>query len=58
LGPDRPSIIRRNAVINLANIGRGHTGVLAALETLLTTADDELRPYVRWALDQLAATVR
>lgn len=54
VGSDRPEIIRRNAAIALANIGRGHTDVLATLSAQVAEASDELRHYLRWAMERLA----
>jgi epoxyqueuosine reductase len=53
LGSDRPEIIRRNATIALANIGRGHPDVLAALSAQVADANVELRDYMRWAMERL-----
>jgi epoxyqueuosine reductase len=54
LGSDRPEIIRRNAAIALANVGRGHADILAALSAKVAEAGDELRHYLRWAMERLA----
>jgi len=54
LGSERPPVIRRNAVIALANVGHGRADVLAALEAQVAGADEELRYVLRWAMGRLA----
>jgi epoxyqueuosine reductase QueG len=53
LSPDRPTIIRRNAIIALGNIGRGRAEVVAALDAQLAEAEDDLKPYLTWAIERL-----
>ena len=56
LGQAYPDLIRRNAAIALANIGKGRTEALQALKTSLPTAKGELRQYYLWAISTLQDT--
>ena len=49
-----PTIIRRNAAIALANIGKGRHDVVIALQEQLESAPAELHEYFTWALHELA----
>jgi epoxyqueuosine reductase len=53
LGQAYPDVIRRNASIALANIGRGRAEALEALKGALTSAKDDLRQYYLWAISAL-----
>lgn len=48
-----PEIIRRNAAIALANIGRGRKEVLTALKEQLDNASKELKEYFTWAIERI-----
>jgi len=53
LGQAYPDVIRRNASIALANIGKGRVEALEALKRSLAGAKGELRQYYLWAIDKL-----
>ena len=48
-----PDMIRRNAIIGLANNGKGKTEALAALEKQLGNASGVLMTYLTWAIWEL-----
>jgi len=48
-----PDVIRRNAAIALANIGKGKPEALAALKEHIASASGELKQYYLWAIDVL-----
>ena len=54
LNPDHPDIIRRNAVIALANTGIGNEEALEALKNRMGDASEELRDYFSWAIEELS----
>ena len=56
LGEAYPDVIRRNAAIALANIGKGRAEALEALKTSLASAKGELRQYYLWAISTLQDT--
>jgi epoxyqueuosine reductase len=56
LGQAYPDVIRRNASIALANIGKGRVEALEALKTSLANAKGELRQYYLWAISTLQDT--
>jgi epoxyqueuosine reductase len=56
LGEAYPDVIRRNASIALANIGKGRAEALEALKTSLASAKGELRQYYLWAISTLEDT--
>ena len=56
LGEDYHDLIRRNAAIALANIGKGRPEALEALKTSLPSAKGELRQYYLWAINTLQDT--
>ena len=56
LGEAYPDVIRRNASIALANIGKGRVEALEALKTSLASAKGELRQYYLWAISTLQDT--
>lgn len=51
-----PDVIRRNASIALANIGKGRAEALEALKTSLDSTKGELRQYYLWAISTLQDT--
>lgn len=53
LAVKRPEIIRRNAAIALANIGKGRKEALVALEEQLNSVPSGLEEYFTWALNEL-----
>jgi epoxyqueuosine reductase QueG len=53
LTAQQPDIIRRNAAISLANIGKGRKEVVAALEEQLDNVSSGLKEYFTWALNTL-----
>jgi len=53
LGEAYPDLIRRNAAIALANIGKARPEALQALKTSLPSAKGELRQYYLWAITTL-----
>jgi epoxyqueuosine reductase len=53
LGEAYHDVIRRNASIALANIGKGRAEALEALKMSLAGAEGELRQYYLWAIDKL-----
>ena len=53
LSPAFPDMIRRNAVIALANIGEGWEEALRALREHAAGADEGLRAYFEWAIRKL-----
>ena len=56
LGQAYHDLIRRNAAIALANIGKGRPEALEALKTSLPSAKGELRQYYLWAINTLQDT--
>ena len=48
-----PDVIRRNAAIALANIGKGRPEALAALKKHVVSVSGELKQYYLWAIDVL-----
>lgn len=48
---DFPAVVQRNAAIALANVGRGRTEVVSALQRSLDSENSFVVPYVRWALE-------
>ena len=56
LGEAYPDVIRRNASIALANIGKRRVEALEALKTSLASAKGELRQYYLWAISTLQDT--
>jgi len=48
-----PDVIRRNAAIALANIGKGRKEALAALKEHIASASGELKQYYLWAISVL-----
>jgi len=54
LRADYPDVVRRNAAIALANIGRARKETLAALEHHSGDAGHELEHYFRWAMERLS----
>lgn len=48
-----PDVIRRNAAIALANIGKARPEALAALKKHIATASGELKQYYLWAINVL-----
>ncbi|UCG57396.1 MAG: epoxyqueuosine reductase [Phycisphaerales bacterium] len=54
LSSEYPQIIRRNAVIALANTGWGRKDVLPAIRANMETCGDDLRSYFQWAVDTLS----
>jgi len=57
LGQAYPDLIRRNAAIALANIGKASPEALQALKTSLPTAKGELSQYYLWAISTLQDTL-
>ena len=53
LRPRYPEVIRRNAAIALANLGRGRAEALEALKGALAEATGRLRRYYLWAIRTL-----
>ncbi len=53
LGEAYPDVIRRNAAIALANVGKGKLEALAALKKHIATASGQLKEYYLWAIDVL-----
>ena len=53
LGENYPEILRRNAAIALANIGKGRQEALMALKLHVDTAPAQLQGYFRWAVNVL-----
>ena len=53
LGEGYPDVIRRNASIALANIGKGRVEALELLKKSLAGAKGDLRDYYLWAIDTL-----
>lgn len=53
LGEAYPDMIRRNASIALANIGKGRAEALEALKASLAGAKGELKQYYLWAISTL-----
>jgi epoxyqueuosine reductase len=56
LGEAYPDVIRRNASIALANIGKGRVEALVALKKTLAGVKGELRQYYLWAISTLQDT--
>jgi epoxyqueuosine reductase QueG len=56
LGQAYPDVIRRNASIALANIGKGRVEALEALKTSLAGTKGRLRQYYLWAISTLEDT--
>jgi epoxyqueuosine reductase len=56
LGETYPDVIRRNASIALANIGKGRAEAIQALKKSLTDAKGELKQYYLWAISTLEDT--
>jgi epoxyqueuosine reductase len=56
LGEAYPDMIRRNASIALANIGKGRVEALEALKKSLVNTKGELRQYFLWAISTLEDT--
>jgi len=56
LGEAYPDVIRRNASIAMANIGKGKIEALEALKTSLASAKGELKQYYLWAISTLEDT--
>jgi epoxyqueuosine reductase QueG len=50
LGAGYPDVVRRNAAIALANVGKGRGEALEALKASLGGAKGELREYYLWAI--------
>jgi len=55
---EHPEIIRRNAAIALANIGKGNNEALAALKEQLDDLPSGLREYFMWAIEEIEQKVR
>jgi len=53
LAADRPELIRRNAAIALANIGKKRKEALTALKEQLDSASPELKEYFTWAIEKI-----
>lgn len=53
LAPNQPEIIRRNAAIALANIGKKRKDVSKALKQQLKNASSGLQEYFIWAIKQI-----
>ncbi len=53
LAPKYPEIIRRNAAIALANIGKDRKKVLMALKEQLDNVSAELKEYFTWAIERI-----
>jgi epoxyqueuosine reductase len=51
-----PDVIRRNASIALANIGKGREDALGALKRSLASAKGDLKQYYLWAINSLEDT--
>jgi len=56
LGEAYPEVIRRNASIALANIGKGKVEASEALKTSLASAKGDLEQYYLWAISTLEDT--
>jgi len=56
LGEAYPDVIRRNASIALANIGKGRVEALEALKRSLASAKGDLKQYYLWAISTLEDT--
>jgi len=56
LGEAYPDVIRRNASIALANIGKQRMGALEALKRSLASTKGQLRQYYLWAISTLEDT--
>lgn len=53
LSAEHPEIIRRNAAIALANIGKGKNEVLIALKEQLDDLSPGLKEYFMWAIERI-----
>ena len=53
LSAEYPEIIRRNAAIALANIGKGHNEALTALKAQLDDLSSGLEEYFMWAIERI-----
>ena len=54
LSSDYPYIIRRNAVVALANIARGRSEAIESLKAQIEIIDEELKDYFCWAIQRLS----
>jgi epoxyqueuosine reductase len=53
LTAEQPDIIRRNAVIALANISKGRNEALVTLKEQLSSPSSELNEYFTWAIEKI-----
>jgi epoxyqueuosine reductase len=53
LAAEHPELIRRNAAIALANVGKGRKEALMVLKEQLPSLSSELREYFLWAIDRI-----